>query len=694
MSYNSKNISQQLTARITNKGRNSIAKGNFNISFFQIGDSEYDYTVPFNLLDEQRTLSPFDRESGVKYPYKFDNENSTTTYGDPVLNNQTVTLRNIMGPAGFVSEYVTPTLTEGPSVKCGYNTINITALNGTNVITVSNGNTFSGTDFIYVILGQLGGIDPGNPLILNNNTNGFVYKIVEIVGNNITVDRITPNLTTLTGLIHVIATNCELEYPNSGNISDLCLPAPYDSEGQLNPWEMNVVWSEKPMGFNVISPIEEINDFETSEYVSTKELYGYTTSSGQTFTDFNDVVLEIPTSFVDSFGGLVNVPSEEQRVIAIIHFSELGVINIEPERFFKYDDYISFNDNVDDNILDDLTDREYFQVFIPFIRYHRNTSETVGAVFSMGTEESYIRSTKNIKHKLMFRYLLDEHGNKVGKIFPTNKIIVFDDQELVAVLDHKSNRKYTLPSPKVYATPSGQTPIDSLLNIDNNETLWVTYMVYNQDDEQINGLPCNYFNKVVLDDQDDECKISIPSNLTLIFGDEFKHMVTSLAEFTEGFVGKRLYALLQFTPNGERPQSDMWKIVDITTLIPGHTIGNFIDPINIVGVPFTITKTLYDSAIFFDLSDFVSVNGNFGDVQKFPGSVRLVRASDIEEMNYLVNLPDGQFETTQNPTYVNGNKKITEIALLDDNKEVMVLSKSPIPINRVGTQVFSIKLDF
>jgi hypothetical protein len=219
-------------------------------------------------------------------------------------------------------------------------------------------------------------------------------------------------------------------------------------------------------------------------------------------------------------------------------------------------------------------------------------------------------------------------------------------------------------------------------------------MIHNEDDNQINGVPCNYFNKVVLDDQGDECKISIPSNLTLMFGDEFKHMVTSLAEFTEGFLGKRLYVLLQFTPNGDRPQSDMWKIVDITTLIPGHTIGDFIDPVNLVGTPFTITKTLYDSAVFFDLSDFVSVNGNFGDIQKFPGSIRLVRASDIEEMNYLVNLPDGQFETTQNPTYVSGSKKITEIALLDDNKEVMVLSKSPIPINRVGTQVFSIKLDF
>lgn len=694
MSYNNKNITQQLTARITNKGRNSIAKGNFKISFFQVGDSEFDYSEPFNTLNEQRTLSPFDKESGVKYPYKFDDENVTTTYGEPILNNQTVTLRNIMGPAGFVSEYFEPTLTEGPSVKCNVDTINITALNGTNIITVTDGSLFLGTNFIYVVLGQFGGTDPNNPLILSNNTNGYIYKVVDINGNDITVDRNTPNLGSLTGLIHVVATNCELEYPNTGEISEFCLPAPYDSEGQLNPWELSVVWDEKPIGFNVTSPSEEVTEFETSEFVSTKELYGYNSSSGQTFINFNDEEIETPTSFTDSFGDIVKVTPEEQRTIAIIHFSEMGVINLDPERFFKYDDYISFNDNTDDNIIEDLTDREYFQVFIPFVRYHRNDSNTVGAVFSMGDEDYYIKSTKDIKHKLMFRYLLDEHGNKVGKVFPTNKIVIFDDQELVAILDHKSNRKYTLPSPKVYATPSGETPENSLLNIENNETLWVTYMIHDTDDNQISGLPCNYFNKVVLDDNDDECKITLPSDLTIKFGDEFKHMVTSLSDITRGFLGKRIHVLLQFTPNGERPQYDLWKIVDITTLIPGHSVGDFINPVDLVNRAFTVNKTMYDNADFFDLSDYVLVNGNFGNIQKFPGSIRLVRSSDVEEMNFLVNLPDGQFEETQNPTYNNGNKKITEIALLDDNKEVMVISKSPIPINRVGTQVFSIKLDF
>jgi MFS family permease len=50
MSFLSNNNSEFLSARITKKGRNSIAKGDFNISYFQVGDSEFDYNNPFTGL--------------------------------------------------------------------------------------------------------------------------------------------------------------------------------------------------------------------------------------------------------------------------------------------------------------------------------------------------------------------------------------------------------------------------------------------------------------------------------------------------------------------------------------------------------------------------------------------------------------------------------------------------------------------
>ena len=112
MSFLSNNNSEFLSARITQKGRNSIAKGNFVISFFQIGDSEFDYTSPFTGftglggIQHQSVFSPFDKDSGIKYPYLLDTTDSATTFGVPIQVSTTDTIRNIMGPAGFVGKYI------------------------------------------------------------------------------------------------------------------------------------------------------------------------------------------------------------------------------------------------------------------------------------------------------------------------------------------------------------------------------------------------------------------------------------------------------------------------------------------------------------------------------------------------------------------------------------------------------------
>ena len=95
------------------------------------------------------------------------------------------------------------------------------------------------------------------------------------------------------------------------------------------------------------------------------------------------------------------------------------------------------------------------------------------------------------------------------------------------------------------------------------------------------------------------------------------------------------------------------------------------------------------------LGDTTSVSvTKFGETVPFQGSIKLVRGTDIEQMNFLVNLPSTQFLTTQNPTYVSGSKKITEVCLLDDAKNVLVIAKIAKPIERIGTQLFGIKIDF
>jgi hypothetical protein len=686
MSFLNSNNAEFLSARITQKGRNAIAKGNFKIDYFQIGDSEFDYTSITGLTN-QKVFSPLDKESGVKYPYLI--TSGGTSYGIPFQNSTIESLRNVMGPAGFVSSYSDNGNT---TVECYNNILPYSGITGGTSVrlhisgaTVDNntGVTFNNSEYVTIIFDELSANN-----VINSNSNSLIYKVLSVttvtgatisgvttVYQTLTLDRNTPNLTSLTGNATIISNNCEQEYPISetSTISDLCLPAPTDNMGQLNPWTLNVVWDKKPIGgdYPTGDLDESLTGYTSNQYISTKELLGYT-STGQTFSDLTGTTISgftstaIGNGFRNSFNELIEVKPSEQRTIAIVHYSELGDLRNDPERFFKYDDYISYKTGTtgsDISLVGDendspLSDNNYFEIYIPFIYYHRNTGTTMGAKFHMDIKDYYVKSTKNAYHELLFRYLLDEQDNKVGKVFIKNKVVVFDDQELVAILDYRSNRRYTLPSPKLSLIPSDGIVENSMLS-DGTKTTWVTYAFQNTSGNTFNALPCNYHNKISLSVGTDGCVIATPSQVTMKFsGNTFSNMYTGFTNVKDGFVADKFYALVQITNTGATPTTNGWKLIDLTSQIPNHTSG-LINPTNLRNTSFTITYSGYTGGTFFDLENHMSgvtsdylwnttgtpTQPQFGDEQPFPGSVRLVRATDVEQMKFLVNLPSTQFTT-------------------------------------------------
>jgi hypothetical protein len=281
-------------------------------------------------------------------------------------------------------------------------------------------------------------------------------------------------------------------------------------------------------------------------------------------------------------------------------------------------------------------------------------------------------------------------------------VIIFDDQEIVAMLDYRSNRRFTLDAPKVSPIASNDNPI---ISGTTSQTFWVTYMFsYYGSHSTLNYLPCNYYIKLEVNNNVDECSYPFPSNIGVQFGpDSFKHMKTTEQGYVDGFIAKNFKILVQETTDLENklPLPDQWKVIDFTTQVGGD--GNtLLNPDNITGQTFIVNQSNFDDGNIFDLEEFTTSNyldtvneiSPFGDEQPFPGSVRLIRATDIEELNFLVNLPSGQFEDTQNPTYIEGDKYITEVALLDKNKDPLVMGKLSIPVKRIGTQVVAVKLDF
>jgi hypothetical protein len=153
---------------------------------------------------------------------------------------------------------------------------------------------------------------------------------------------------------------------------------------------------------------------------------------------------------------------------------------------------------------------------------------------------------------------------------------------------------------------------------------------------------------------------------------------------------------------GDRPSPDGWMLIDITSQLPGVS-GN-ITASNIVNSQLIITKSMYDSGTLYELSDFIGAqpleNGGqgspqFGDETTLPGLVNATRATNIHEMNMIVNLPGTQFVASQNPTKLAGvNARVTEIGLYNEAKELLVIGKMSSPKERVGFQQFSLKIDF
>ena len=92
MGYILKNTSGLLNTRITDVGRKAISEGQFNISYFQVGDSEVDYSSPTTIASNNILMPAFCEHNdssnlnvnkqNVKYPYYLAGTTGTT-YGIP-----------------------------------------------------------------------------------------------------------------------------------------------------------------------------------------------------------------------------------------------------------------------------------------------------------------------------------------------------------------------------------------------------------------------------------------------------------------------------------------------------------------------------------------------------------------------------------------------------------------------------------
>jgi hypothetical protein len=481
----------------------------------------------------------------------------------------------------------------------------------------------------------------------------------------------------------------------------------YSVPGVITPpiWNMNIPWSENPAGLiDVIS--ESFEYFGSQTYIGSKEYFGYQTNTGQTFNVDSEHMNEITdTYFYNSFGEKVYVEPRYQKCISIVHYSNNALDNIYGEKF-AMEPY-----NV--NYLDNTGAARNFKVTIPWLMWHKNPNGEMGETFYVDPEGYELLSVKYMQSSvssemnnpgLRYFHLYDTHPstngipNRVGKVFPDLKQIVFDDEEIVAAMSYKSNRNWTLPAPRLnLMTPNSCTNDGSTQGIlsASTEYLYITYRFDNT--TMTNALHCNYYTKI---QGPTICTPSSSQNVIVQFGNEFSFLKSCCLQ---GVQLKEFKILAQKVTGTTSPDPTKWKVINYTDqLIPSMDFNGNITAIGMTGQTFVVTYDLYNNAPYYNLADYIDLPAitepdelNFGDEFFFYGNVETDIMATIYELKAICNLPANSFTNTKNPTWNNTyTPYISEIGIYDEDKDLIIISKLQSPQVRQGTQQFVVQLDF
>jgi len=736
MAYIIKNTSGLISTRLTDVGRRNISQGNFNISYFQIGDSEVSYSAAsnYNVVNnnilmpafnaQNDTGSPESNKQNIKYPY-YVSGGAGSTYGIPFMDSNYSLVYNSAGPKGFFTG----------STATGWTAQTDSAYTITSNYYVDMTKLTGGTTLEILLSSPLCASTTGTPQI-----NDFVTLFVDSIGscNNVNtvpiltykIQNISPSVGTTSTSPWILTLDREIPdyspwvtsgqkakvliYPSGMTVLyDFITPAPYWQTDTLNfespcdvtnrentlIWNMNIPWSENPAGVWP-STYESYSNYGSVSYLGTKEYLGYQEPTGQ--TDTSEVF------YYNSFDEKITVLPQQQKTIAIIHYTNQDIDFVYGEKFAT----VPFDPQ---NPTNQTGLARHFKFSIPTLMWHKSTGATIGQDFYIDPpnydlcKPYYIKSTRNLDMNdpgIRYYHLWDLNPdannqlNRVGKVFPDQQIIIIDDEEIVAALSYKSNRNWTLPAPKLatlipntcYTNTSSTGLLDK-----PEQKIYVTYRL--DSTAFTDSIHCNYYS--ILNAPADAATNSV--NVSVRFGPEFPFLNQNwgTSNYT-GFSANQIKLIYQIVTGNTRPSSSNWKIFDVTPAISSTTVNGFLTMSGLTGTTFQIDPSDDTIATIYNLNNFVQIPQNnqpdylnFGDEYYFYGNLETDIAATIYEMKYLINLGRNQFTNTSNPTWASGTTSyITEIGLYDSNKDLIVISKLQSPELRQGIQQFVVKLDF
>lgn len=713
MSYIIKSTSPFISIMLTETGRKLLSQGQLTFNNWAIGDSELNYDreaiVDANPNDitlsaTSRVLRPFDRQPNIK-SYITDSSGKHLTPINPSnINVIQAIVNNDAGERGFFtgSSLSYSTQTGSTYVKA--------------LVSVSN-TTISGGTTLSVPLGTSVNVNDIIRLKINNNT------ISPSINENATP---LPNLwfkvqSTTTGSTIVLTLDRKLPDNSAQNTSNSYVfiyqggevanafgsatSTAYWDSGTLSfdsatnitcndvkVWNMNNVWCENLAGITGLTTTnlyENFTKFGSYDYLGTKNPYFeyLCTSTGATIN-------------FQCNGPGYSYPDDVIKSVSILHYTNNTISNLYGEFFYI-----------------DTTNSKILRITLPDLMYHRTnygtaTGTTMGMSFiSSGTTQfignSDIQYIPLIEDPTLIGNLIPR---EVGKVFPQLKMVVIEDDEIVATLSYKSNRNWTLPPLTArLSNPSGGTST-GILGV--NETMYLTYALDNVTHTGLGmNLPCQTYIKVTnnsVSSQDISFTISDVGLLPFMRKKE------------SSFDGKGFYAynfrlLYQIVSDqNARPDPGAWKVYDYTstaiTSVSGQTISaKLLETQNPSANGFYLTTLVDSGATTYDITIPLGMPPNsnsnilqFGDERFLYGNLDTFIGATIFKTLFDIRVNSAQYNKTTNPTRSQismtnpPNIKVSEVGIYDNNNNLVVIGKlsQPVPLVAGQTIMLELSIDF
>ena len=742
MSYINKQSTTLVRVKLTDIGREQLAKGQLTFANYTIGDSEVDYNYVKGWSEFVPNIGAatgefwFPEADGniVKNIYSkvLRPKDDNPFFSSFLLNqsNQFIFPLNQQSNIQLIKGIVTNEADDrgffsGSTVDSG-----LVAQTNSNFILEQgtiNLNNFSGaTDYTTFTQGVLTLNTPltatsvndyiifrfSNPTLGNvtgstmtSATINTVYNITNISGSTIQVDRVLPTLSAYAGTIITYYTlpggddpmdtyygaSSLSAYWNSGTLSfqnscDICVD-------NIPVWNMNNVWTENPAGLYKDSPVNyhENNLFGSEQFVGTKQYLGYNREI--TVTNTNSMMDS--KSYMDTYN----------KSISILHYTNSCISNFYGEQFY----------------IDEETGK-LLNLDIPVMWHRRNDVGTEsGTTLGMRFTSDTIRKTLSSNNDIEYYDLIEFSGMSVsptlplvvGKVFPQLKIVVIDNEELIAGMSYKSNRNYTLPD----LAAELLTPVSGNCTgvLKAGESLYLTYWLENVGTGTTGTttvttpiLPCQRY--TVIDnktntDKDVQFRIGNLNELPYMR----KRENVNYDGF--GFFADTLKVLAQVVDKTtqNRPLSSNWKVINFTSTNITVTSGETISPTlfenqnpNTTG--FILTGSLYTGGTTFNLGDELDMSTasyygkmTLGDERLFYGNLRTHIGATIYKTLFNITVDGASIASTSNSTFEFGDDRyVSEIGILDNNQNLVLVGKlsRPIRISDSTTASIELTIDF